>query len=131
MSSICLIDTSIFVEILDVPKYNQHRASVLKDYETYVKSDCTFLLPMATILETGNHIAQNGDGTMRRITAYALLKKSKLHSTEMPPGSLLHFQTQQRYCCGLISFRIWQAKTKLLVSKKEQVSVISASFKNL
>ena len=37
MSSICLIDTSIFVEILDVPKYNQHRASVLKDYETYVK----------------------------------------------------------------------------------------------
>jgi len=26
----------------------------------------TLFLPMATILETGNHIAQNGDGTQRR-----------------------------------------------------------------
>jgi hypothetical protein len=71
MSSICLIDTSIFLEILNVPNYNQHRASVLEDfqtYATYAQSGCTFLLPMATILETGNHIAQNGDGTMRRIT---------------------------------------------------------------
>jgi hypothetical protein len=77
MSSICLIDTSIFVEILDVPKYNQHRASVLKDYLTYAQSDCTFLLPMATILETGNYIAQNGDGTMRRKTALRFIEEVK------------------------------------------------------
>jgi hypothetical protein len=69
MSSICLIDTSVFLEILNVPNYNQHRASVLEEDNTYVQSGCTFLLPMATILETGNHIAQNGDGTMRRKTA--------------------------------------------------------------
>ncbi|MDF5733562.1 MAG: hypothetical protein PUP92_37695 [Rhizonema sp. PD38] len=62
MSSICLIDTSIFLELLNVPNYNQHRASVLEDFQTYAQAGCTFLLPMATILETGNHIAQNGDG---------------------------------------------------------------------
>lgn len=77
MSSICLIDTSIFVEILDVPKYNQYRASVLEDFKTYVQSGCTFLLPMATILETGNHIAQNGDGTMRRKTALRFVEQVK------------------------------------------------------
>jgi hypothetical protein len=77
MSSICLIDTSIFLEILNVPNYNQHRASVLEDFQTYAQSGCTFLLPMATILETGNHIAQNGDGTMRRITALRFVKAVK------------------------------------------------------
>ncbi|QJB47227.1 hypothetical protein [Dolichospermum flos-aquae] len=77
MSSICLIDTSIFLEILNVPNYNQHRASVLEDFQTYAQSGCTFLLPMATILETGNHIAQNGDGTMRRKTALRFVKAVK------------------------------------------------------
>ncbi|MEG4595360.1 type II toxin-antitoxin system VapC family toxin [Microcoleus sp. F8_C2] len=77
MSSICLIDTSIFLEILNVPNYNQHRASVLEDFKTYSQAGCTFLLPMATILETGNHIAQNGDGTMRRKTAIRFVEQVK------------------------------------------------------
>ncbi|MEG4294130.1 type II toxin-antitoxin system VapC family toxin [Microcoleus sp. C2C3] len=77
MSSICLIDTSIFLEILNVPNYNQHRASVLEDFKTYSQAGCTFLLPMATILETGNHIAQNGDGTLRRKTAIRFVEQVK------------------------------------------------------
>ncbi|WP_353933341.1 hypothetical protein WJM97_22900 (plasmid) [Okeanomitos corallinicola TIOX110] len=85
MSSICLIDTSIFLEILNVPNYNQHRASVLEDFQTYAQSGCTFLLPMATILETGNHIAQNGDGTMRRTTALRFVKEVKEAFTGVAP----------------------------------------------
>ncbi|MEA5553869.1 hypothetical protein VB713_23295 [Anabaena cylindrica UHCC 0172] len=85
MSSICLIDTSIFLEILNVPNYNQHRALVLEDFQTYAQSGCTFLLPMATILETGNHIAQNGDGTMRRTTALRFVKEVKEAFTGVAP----------------------------------------------
>jgi hypothetical protein len=85
MSSICLIDTSIFLEILNVPNYNQRRASVLEDYQTYFQSGCTFLLPMATILETGNHIAQNGDGTMRRKTAKRFVEEVKKAFTGEAP----------------------------------------------
>ena len=85
MSSICLIDTSIFLEILNVPNYNQHRALVLEDFRTYAQSGCTFLLPMAAILETGNHIAQNGDGTMRRITALRFVKEVKEAFTGVAP----------------------------------------------
>jgi len=77
MSSICLIDTSIFLELLNVPNYNQRRASVIEDFKTYSQAGCTFLLPMATILETGNHIAQNGDGTIRRKTAIRFVKEVK------------------------------------------------------
>ena len=87
MSSICLIDTSIFLEILNVPNYNQHRASVLQDFKTYVQSGCTFLLPMATILKTGNHIAQNGDGTMRRETAMRFTEQVKAAFTGKAPWS--------------------------------------------
>ena len=77
MSSIFLIDTSIFLNILNVPNCNQHRKSVLEDYKTYYQSGCTFLLPMATIMETGNHIAQNGDGTIRRKTAIRFVEEVK------------------------------------------------------
>ncbi len=69
MSSVCLIDTSIFLNLLDVPYCNESRSEIAKDFLTFTEAGCTFLLPMATILETGNHIAQNGDGNLRRETA--------------------------------------------------------------
>ncbi|HUS75005.1 MAG TPA: hypothetical protein VMY43_03255 [Methanothrix sp.] len=66
MSAICLIDTSIFVEILDVPmKATQHK-QVLSELEAKIQNGETLFLPMAAILETGNHVAQNGDGGQRR-----------------------------------------------------------------
>ena len=66
MSAICLIDTSIFVEVLNVPvKATQHREALRALREKIVANESLFL-PMATILETGNHIAQNGDGNQRR-----------------------------------------------------------------
>ena len=93
MSSICLIDTSIFLNYLNVRNCNQDRASVEKDYEIFAKSGCTFLLPMATIIETGNHIAQNGDGTMRRETAMRFVKEVKAALEGKAPWSLTQFPT--------------------------------------
>ena len=69
MSSVCLIDTSIFLNLLNVPNRNQERRHVVQDYIEYAQNECTFILPMATVLETGNHIAQNGDGGTRREAA--------------------------------------------------------------
>jgi hypothetical protein len=69
MSSICLMDTSVFLNLMDVPNRNNHKAQVQDDFKTYALEGCTFILPMATIIETGNHIAQNGDGSTRRKTA--------------------------------------------------------------
>ncbi|MBD2503721.1 hypothetical protein [Anabaena azotica] len=77
MTSICLIDTSVFLNLLNVPHCNQQHASVLEEFNTYAAAGCTFLLPMATIIETGNHIAQNGDGTIRRVTALRFVENVK------------------------------------------------------
>ena len=69
MSAICLIDTSIFLNLLQVPGRCQDKKQVFEDFKQYIGNGCTFILPMATIIETGNHIAQNGDGNLRRQTA--------------------------------------------------------------
>lgn len=69
MSVVCIIDTSIFLNLLNVPGRNQDAYEVTASYKDYVELNATFVLPMATIIETGNHIAQNGDGGTRRTTA--------------------------------------------------------------
>jgi hypothetical protein len=61
------IDTSILTNILDIPFRNQDREIVLREYQKLQEVNDTFILPLATIIETGNHIAQIDDGNLRRI----------------------------------------------------------------
>ncbi len=75
MSVVCLIDTSVFLNLLNVPNRNQDKEAVKTSFKEYVELDTTFILPMATILETGNHIAQNGNGAVRRQTAKRLCEE--------------------------------------------------------
>lgn len=63
---IALVDTSIFCEILRIPGKSQQPDAVLDQLQAYINDGVTLLLPMATIIETGNHIAQNGNGNIRR-----------------------------------------------------------------
>jgi hypothetical protein len=70
MSQIVLVDTCIFLNILDVPSFNQHRVAVLTALKNYVVTSSTsLLLPMIAIVEAGNHIAQLSSGGHRRIFA--------------------------------------------------------------
>ncbi len=43
MSSVCLIDTSIFLNLLDVPYCNESRAEVAQDFVTFTEAGCSFL----------------------------------------------------------------------------------------
>ncbi len=72
--SIALVDTSIFCNILDVPQKNQDRAIVFTQLEEYIRGGMTLLLPVATILETGKHIAHLRDGRLRRALAKRFVK---------------------------------------------------------
>ncbi len=65
MNAICLIDTSIFTEVLNVPVKATKHKNIILELEKKIKSNELLFLPMATILETGNHIAQNGNGDQR------------------------------------------------------------------
>ena len=75
MSAICLIDTSIFVEILDVPRKAARHEQVILELQVKIENSEALFLPMATILETGNHIAQNGDGGQKRACALKFVSR--------------------------------------------------------
>lgn len=65
------IDTSVFMNIVNVPGRNQQRAEVMKELKDLLKDKKTnvLILPFATIIETGNHIAHGKDGNERRKAA--------------------------------------------------------------
>mgnify|MGYP001282084028 FL=1 len=69
MKAIVLVDTSVFLEILDVPVKASRAVQFRMHLRARIMADERLLLPLATILETGNHIAQNGDGRQRRAAA--------------------------------------------------------------
>ena len=69
MSDIVIVDTSILVNVLSVPSKSDQRDEVIDALEQHVESGDILMLPAATVLETGNHIAQNGNGNQRRACA--------------------------------------------------------------
>lgn len=91
---IWLIDTSIFLNVLDVPNFNQDRTSVLNSFKEYIENDDTFLLPYTTIVETGNHIAQlNGNHKFDFAQKFTNQVKSALN--QEIPWKPLEFPTAQ------------------------------------
>lgn len=66
MYSVVIVDTSVLLNVLDVPSFNQDREEILAEFRRLVDTDASFLLPLATIFETGDHIADLGDGRRRR-----------------------------------------------------------------
>lgn len=74
MNSIILLDTSVLCEWFEVPGKSAkggHRR-VTDAMKAYVKDGCDFFLPLASVVETGNHIAHVATGNARRRCANLL-----------------------------------------------------------
>ncbi len=65
MSDIVLLDTSVYLNVLNLPGRNQDRAAVLDLFTDRVQNGDHFLLPMATIWEAGNQVSRLPDGAQR------------------------------------------------------------------
>jgi hypothetical protein len=74
IDAICLIDTSVFVELLGVPGMCTRREAVRDRFELLVRARARLYVSLAVVIETGNHIAQNGDGQQRRAVAAEFLR---------------------------------------------------------
>lgn len=71
MSNVHFIDTSVLVELLDIPGMNQRNAQATTEYKKLAAQGDVFVLPVAVLIETGNHIAHISDGSKR----YKIAKK--------------------------------------------------------
>lgn len=52
------VDTCVLTNLLDIPGFNQDRDEVKRIYREKEESNDTFVIPLAVLVETGNHIAQ-------------------------------------------------------------------------
>ena len=64
---IWLIDTSVLCNILRVPGRCQAADTIAQEFAARGKRGDTFLLPLTTVLETGNHIGQLKEAGLRRM----------------------------------------------------------------
>jgi len=56
--NICIIDTTIMLNLLEVPERSQDKDDVKKQFAKILETKDTLVLPLATMIETGNQIAQ-------------------------------------------------------------------------
>jgi hypothetical protein len=70
---------------LDVPENNQCRDQDRKEYKTMVGNGDQFLIPFATVFETGNHISYLRDSGQRRKFAEAMVNAVRNALGGIPP----------------------------------------------
>lgn len=74
-ASVVLIDTSVLCEVLAVPGLSANAGKFQKELKEKIGASDTLLLPMTSILETGNHIGQCAmDGQIRRKAAQTFVR---------------------------------------------------------
>lgn len=63
------IDTSVMTNLLEVPGKCGEAKAIKEQWNEVLQSKDVLILPVATIIETGNHIAHIADGNIRRTIA--------------------------------------------------------------
>lgn len=128
MSAIVLLDTSVYLNVLDVPGLNQHRTEVLEKFEESINAGDHFLLPLAAVWETGNHIADLGDGRTRRQYAQVLeADVTKAFKGEVPYRAT-HFPERGEFLRWLGAFPDSVMRSKSEKKQREGVSLADLSI---
>ena len=91
MSAIVIVDTSVLLNILDVPGRNQRRGEVLAELERLIDASNHLFIPMAAIVEVGNHITQLGNGALRRASAERFIAEVRKALADEAPWKPINF----------------------------------------
>ena len=104
MSEIVLVDTSVLMNVLDVPGFNQHRDTVLEEFERLIEIGAHLFLPMAAVFEAGNHVATLADGRLRRRMAELFASELEKALRGNAPWRPVRFPEQQTITAWLAEF---------------------------
>jgi len=89
-AQVYFIDTSVFCNILPVPGRDQDRVDIVEELKKR-QDYATLILPITTIIETGNFIAQLATGGERRAAAARFVNVLRLICEGKAPWSLHQF----------------------------------------
>ena len=104
MSSIVIVDTSVLLNIMDVPDRNQARGQVLDRLGTLIDAGDHLFIPMAAIVEVGNLIAQLKNGATRRAAAIRFVKEVRAALADEAPWKPINFPSNQEVLSWLDAF---------------------------
>lgn len=65
MAEVVFVDTSVLLNLLDVPGKNGDRDSVTAEFKRMASDDAVLVIPIAAVIEVGNHIAHLSSGRQR------------------------------------------------------------------
>lgn len=128
MSAIVLIDTSVYLNVLDVPGFNQDRKEILREFQSRIQDNDHFLLPLAVVWETGNHVAHLANGQMRRTYAQKLVDDVKKAFNEETPYRATHFPSRKEFADWLSDFPPAAMRNKSRQKPNEGTSLADLSI---
>lgn len=123
MSEIVLLDTTVYLNVLNVPGWNQQRESIWQEFEKRINRGDTFLLPMASIWETGNHIARLPDGGRRRQFAQDFVNELSSAFSGDAPYSATHFPDKSELLEWISDFPEYAMRNKSENKLREGISL--------
>ena len=104
MSAIVIVDSSVLLNIIDVPGRNQRRVEVLDRLSALIDSEDHLFIPMAAIVEVGNHIAQVANGAHRRAAAQRFVKEVRSALADEAPWKPINFPSNEEVLSWLDAF---------------------------
>jgi len=104
MSSIVIVDTSVLLNIIDVPERNQHKPQVLDRLEKLIEGGDHLFIPMAAIVEVGNHIAHVKNGGQRRTAAERFVREVRSALADQAPWKPINFPSNSEVLKWLEAF---------------------------
>ena len=104
MSAIVIVDSSVLLNIIDVPGRNQRRMEVLDRLAALIDSEDHLFIPMAAIVEVGNHIAHVANGAHRRAAAQRFVKEVRSALADEAPWKPINFPSNQEVLSWLDAF---------------------------
>ena len=125
MSAIILLDTSIYLNILNVPGCNMDTQEVFDEFQKRINAKDTFLLPFATILETGNHISRIANGRTRRVWASKMVKDVEDALNGIAPYCPTSFPDREEFLSWLKAFPDHAMRTKKMKKDKNEGGSLS------
>lgn len=128
MSDIVLLDTSVYLNVLDVPGRNQEREQVLDAFQARVLNRDHFLLPMASIWEAGNHISRLANGDLRYQFANTLVTNVQAALGGEAPYRTTYFPDSVIFATWLNDFPTAAQRNKSPQKTTEGVSLSDLSI---
>lgn len=104
MSSIVLVDTSILLNVLDVEGRNDRRDEVFDELGVRIQAGDHLFIPLAAIIETGNHIAHVSNGAARRSAALRFVQAVQGALGSVAPWKPLNFPDHTALAAWLQAF---------------------------